>query len=79
MLVFDWLNVWNYYRGDVVKREDINCFCGGSLVKGKTVCWVCSSCGEQWWPHLWDKLQAANNTIEKLREELIKVKKDNTP
>lgn len=79
MLVVDWLNAWNYYRGDVVKRQDINCFCGGSLIKGRTVCWVCASCGEQWWPNLWDKLQTANNTIKKLETELRELKKEVNP
>jgi hypothetical protein len=51
-------------------RKDIRCFCGGELVKGRTVAWDCGSCGEQWWPHLWDKLQKANSKIKKLEEEV---------
>ena len=55
-------------------RQDISCFCGGDLVKGRTVCWVCKDCGEQWWPHLWDKLQKQTGVNNKLQGEIKELK-----
>ncbi len=54
---------------------DIKCFCGGELVKGRTVAWDCASCGEQWWPHLWDKLQLQRRGNKALQAEIADLNK----